>query len=121
MSGYHPDNGPRVLLMPDGIRSTTTVNITYFVGSKHESYGETGMAHPLEHMLFQGTANHPDITAEIAERGGRANGTTWYQRTNYCQTPPADGDNLEWALRTAAARMRNSIISGGDLETEATV
>lgn len=121
ISEYRLDNGLRVLLMPDGSRSTTTVNITYFVGSKHESYGETGMAHLLEHMLFQGTANHPDITAEIAERGGRANGTTWYERTNYFQTLPADGDNLEWALRMEADRMVNSLIRGEDLESEMTV
>ncbi|HLR87640.1 MAG TPA: pitrilysin family protein, partial [Wenzhouxiangella sp.] len=121
ISEYRLDNGLKVLLMPDGSRSTTTVNITYFVGSKHESYGETGMAHLLEHMLFQGTANHPDITAEIAERGGRANGTTWYERTNYFQTLPADGDNLEWALRMEADRMVNSLIRGEDLESEMTV
>ncbi len=121
ISEYRLDNGLRVLLMPDQSRSTATINITYFVGSKHESYGETGMAHLLEHMLFYGTPDHQDIKAEISERGGFANGTTWYERTNYFQTLPAGEENLEWAIRMEADRMVNSIIDEDDLASEMTV
>ncbi len=118
---YRLENGMKVLLMPDRSRPTTTINVTYFVGSKHESYGETGMAHLLEHMLFYGTPDHQDIKAEISERGGSANGTTWYDRTNYFQTLPAGEENLEWAIRMEADRMVNSLIDGEDLESEMTV
>lgn len=118
---YRLDNGLRILLVPDESRPTTTVNITYFVGSKHEGYGETGMAHLLEHMLFYGTERHGDIKAEISERGGFANGTTWYERTNYFQTLPATDDNLEWAIRMEADRMVNSLILEEDLASEMTV
>ncbi|QKK01748.1 MAG: insulinase family protein [Pseudomonadota bacterium] len=121
ISEYRLDNGLKVLLMPDESRPTATINITYFVGSKHESYGETGMAHLLEHMLFYGTPDHQDIKAEISERGGRANGTTSFDRTNYFQTLPSGEDNLEWAIRMEADRMVNSTISGDDLESEMTV
>ncbi|RFF28472.1 MULTISPECIES: pitrilysin family protein [unclassified Wenzhouxiangella] len=118
---YRLDNGMKVLLMPDRSRSTATINITYFVGSKHESYGETGMAHLLEHMLFYGTPDHEDIKAEISERGGQANGTTSFDRTNYFQTLPAGEENLEWAITMEADRMVNSTISAEDLESEMTV
>ena len=118
---YRLDNGLRVLLMPDESRPTATINITYFVGSKHESYGETGMAHLLEHMLFYGTPDHQDIKAEISERGGVANGTTWYERTNYFQTLPSGEENLEWAIRMEADRMVNSLIDEDDLASEMTV
>ncbi|MFP4208222.1 MAG: M16 family metallopeptidase [Wenzhouxiangella sp.] len=121
ISEYRLDNGLRVLLMPDPSRPTATINITYFVGSKHESYGETGMAHLLEHMLFYGTPDHQDIKAEISERGGFANGTTWYERTNYFQTLPAGEENLEWAIRMEADRMVNSIVDADDLASEMTV
>ncbi len=121
ISEYRLDNGLRVLLMPDQSRSTTTINITYFVGSKHESYGESGMAHLLEHMLFYGTPDHQDIKAEISERGGVANGTTWYERTNYFQTLPVGEENLEWAIRMEADRMVNSLIDEDDLASEMTV
>src|SRR5262245_50527150 len=49
---YTYPNGLRVLLLPDSGSSTITVNVVYLVGSRHEGYGESGMAHLLEHMLF---------------------------------------------------------------------
>jgi zinc protease len=118
---YRLENGLQVLLFPDETRSSVTVNTTYFVGSRHESYGETGMAHLLEHMLFYGTEKHPDIKAEISERGGRANGTTWYDRTNYFQTFPATQENLAWAISMEADRMVNGAFTAEDLASEMTV
>ena len=56
---YRLDNGLQVLLYPDDSKPTVTVNLTVFVGSRQEGYGETGMAHLLEHMLFKGTPTHP--------------------------------------------------------------
>ena len=50
---YALDNGLKVLLFPDDSSPTITVNITYLVGSRHEGYGETGMAHLLEHLIFK--------------------------------------------------------------------
>jgi zinc protease len=121
ISEYQLPNGLRILLFPDPSRPSTTVNITYFVGSRHESYGETGMAHLLEHLLFKGTPTHPDIPGELTERGGRANGTTWFDRTNYFITFPASDENLEWALRLEADRMINSFVRQEDLDSEMTV
>jgi len=118
---YNLSNGLKVLLFPDPSKQTITVNITYLVGSKHENYGETGMAHLLEHMVFKGTPNHPNIKEEITNRGNRWNGTTWYDRTNYFETFPASDENLEWALELEADRMVNSFISKEDLESEMTV
>jgi len=118
---YRLDNGLRVLLFPDQSAPQTTVNITYFVGSRHEGYGETGMAHLLEHMVFKGTPNHPNIPQELTERGAQPNGTTWLDRTNYFETFPASSDNLEWALDLESDRMVNSFIAAEDLESEMTV
>jgi len=50
---YELENGVRVLLFPDPSKEVVTVNMTVFVGSRHEGYGEAGMAHLLEHMLFK--------------------------------------------------------------------
>lgn len=118
---YQLDNGLRVLLFPDQSKQQITVNITYFVGSRHEGYGETGMAHLLEHLVFKGTPDHPDIPAELTERGAFPNGTTWFDRTNYFETFPATEENLIWALDLEADRMVNSFISAEDLESEMTV
>lgn len=76
---YTLENGLRLLLFPDRSKRSVTVNVTYLVGSKHESYGETGMAHLLEHLVFRGSEKHPDIDKELTEHGARANGTTWYE------------------------------------------
>jgi zinc protease len=118
---YRLENGLRVLLFPDQSRQTATVNITYLVGSRHESYGETGMAHLLEHLVFKGTPRHPNITKELTDHGARPNGTTWYDRTNYFETFQATEENLRWALDLEADRMVNSFIARKDLDSEMTV
>lgn len=118
---YRLDNGLRVLLFPDPSKPQVTVNITYFVGSRHEGYGETGMAHLLEHLVFKGTPDHPDIMKELTERGAQPNGTTWFDRTNYFEIFPASDDNLAWALDLEADRMVNSFIAREDLDSEMTV
>lgn len=118
---YSLPNGLRVLLFPDQSKPTVTVNITYLVGSRHEGYGEAGMAHLLEHLLFKGSKNHPNIPQELTDRGSRPNGTTWYDRTNYFETVPATDDNLDWALDLEADRMVNSFVSKKDLESEFSV
>lgn len=114
-------NGLHVLLFPDQSKPTITVNVTYMVGSRHEGYGETGMAHLLEHLVFKGTPNHPNIPQELTEHGARPNGSTWYDRTNYFETFSATDENLRWALDMEADRMVNSFIAAKDLESEMTV
>ncbi len=118
---YQMDNGLKVLLFPDNSSQTITVNITYLVGSRHEGYGEKGMAHLLEHMVFKGTPDHPDIPKELSSHGARPNGTTYYDRTNYFETFNATEENLDWALDLEADRMMNSFIAKEDLESEFSV
>ena len=118
---YRLSNGLKVLLFPDASRPTVTVNVTYLVGSRHENYGETGMAHLLEHLLFKGSKRNPDITGQFAERGMQFNGTTSLDRTNYYQVFQASQENLDWALQMEADRMVNSFVSAGDLASEMTV
>jgi zinc protease len=118
---YALDNGMTVLLYPDESSTTTTVNITYKVGSRFESYGETGMAHLLEHLSFKGTPRNPNIPEEIASHGASANATTADDRTNYFETFPATEVNLEWALGLEADRMVHSFIAKKDLDSEMTV
>jgi zinc protease len=121
ISEFRLPNGLRVLLAPDASKPTTTVNITYLVGSRHENYGETGMAHLLEHLVFKGTPSRGNIMQELGKRGMQFNGTTFYDRTNYFQTFPANEENLSWALEMEADRMVNSFIAQKDLETEFSV
>ena len=118
---YKLANGLRVLLFPDASKPTLTTNIVYLVGSRHENYGETGMAHLLEHLLFKPSANFgvkkgTKTPVEILNStGAQFNGTTWYDRTNYYATFPANDDNLRQMLALEADRMVNAAIDQNDL------
>ncbi|RYD52972.1 MAG: insulinase family protein [Sphingobacteriales bacterium] len=118
---YELANGMRVLLFPDASKPTITTSVTYKVGSRNEGYGETGMAHLLEHMVFKGTPKHPNIPAELTAHGASPNGTTSYDRTNYFETFAATDENLNWSLDMEADRMINSYIAQKDLQSEFTV
>ncbi len=118
---YRLANGLRVLLFPDQSKPTVTVNITYLVGSAQEGYGETGMAHLLEHLQFKGSTAHTNIPQELTEHGARTNATTWLDRTNYFETFQAGDVNLQWALGLEADRMVHSFIARKDLDSEMTV
>jgi zinc protease len=118
---YRLANGLRVLLFPDASKPTLTTNMVYMVGSRHENYGETGMAHLLEHLLFKPTANFgvkkgTKSPVEVLNGlGADFNGTTWYDRTNYYATFPANDANLNTMLALEADRMINAPISQDDL------
>jgi zinc protease len=118
---YRLANGLKVLLFPDASKPTTTVNVTYEVGSAYENYGETGMAHLLEHLVFKGTPSRGNIMTELGKRGMHFNGSTGWERTNYFESFTADDASLDWALGMEADRMVNSYIRKSDLDPEMTV
>lgn len=118
---YTLSNGLRVLLTPDESRPTTMVNMTYLVGSRNENYGQTGMAHLLEHMLFRGTPTLHNALAEFSKRGLEANGSTSSDRTNYYASFAADPATLDWYIKWQADAMINSLIAKEDLDSEMTV
>jgi zinc protease len=118
---YDLANGMRVLLFPDQTKPTVVINLTYLVGSRHESYGETGMAHLLEHMMFKGTPNRKNIPQALKEHGANYNASTWYDRTNYFEILPATDENVKFALELEADRMQHSFIARKDLDSEMTV
>lgn len=123
---YRLANGLRVLLFPDSSKPTVTTNIVYLVGSRQEHYGETGMAHLLEHLLFKPSKNFsgkqgaPAPVEVLNAIGARFNGTTSYDRTNYYATFPSTPANLDRMLALEADRMVNANISRDDLWNPAT-
>ena len=116
-------NGLRVVVSPDRAAPVATVGVYYNIGFRIEPRDRTGFAHLFEHMLFQGsehvgTHDHFRLLQQV---GGVANGSTWYDRTNYYETLPASEENLEFAIRLEADRMVNSNVKGEDLKSEMTV
>ncbi|HVS01679.1 MAG TPA: pitrilysin family protein [Thermoanaerobaculia bacterium] len=98
-------NGLRVVLAQDPALPLVAVNIWYHVGSRNERPGRTGFAHLFEHMLFQGSQHvgTNDHFRYVQQAGGVANGSTWYDRTNYYETLPAH--QLELGLWLESDRM----------------
>src|SRR3984957_20673580 len=103
---YAFPNGLHVLLFPDNSKPKITVNVVYRVGSRNEGYGETGMAHLLEHMCFKSTTTGRTLFSELTDRagGGNFNGTTGYDQTMYFETVNASDENLRWGLGLGADR-----------------
>src|SRR5678809_974126 len=118
---YTYPNGLRVSLLPDSGSNVITVNVVYLVGSRHEGYGESGMAHLLEHLNFIKSTHDRNIKKELEDHGARWNGSTYFDYTNYFETVNASEDNLRWALGLEAERMVNMRIEKGLLDTEMTV
>jgi zinc protease len=85
------DNGMRVVVHHDPSAPLVTVNLTFRAGSRDESPGRTGLAHLLEHLMFEGTQNAPkgEFDTRLEAVGGTNNGSTWLDRTNYYATVPS--------------------------------
>src|SRR5580692_5987449 len=118
---YRLSNGLQVLLVADPAQTNVVVNVVYRVGSRHEGYGETGMAHLLEHMMFRPSKKFTSIKQTIANKGAFANGQTSYDRTDYYEILPASDSNLNWAMDMESDRMVNSLMRDEDLQKEFTV
>ena len=100
-------NGLQVIVLPSRRAPIVTQVLVYKVGSAEETFGQTGIAHFLEHMMFKGTASLPsaEFSRTIARHGGRDNAFTSFDITGYHQTIAAD--RLELVMRMEADRMAN--------------
>lgn len=117
-------NGLRVLLVPQADVPVVAVCVVYHVGSRNEGSGHTGATHILEHLLFKGSHRFDPAAgrsvAKLLERVGAGyNATTWFDRTTYYETLPAE--HLELALEIEADRMRGALLREADLAAELTV
>lgn len=99
------DNGLRVVVHEDRTAPIVAVHMMYHVGSRHETPGRTGLAHLLEHLLFEGTENCPkgEFDRLLEQAGGTNNGSTWLDRTNYYEVVPSHA--VELALWLERERM----------------
>ena len=115
---YKLKNGLRVILAEDHSAPTFSICVTYNVGSRDERPGRTGFAHLFEHILFQGSKNvgKGEHLILVQNNGGRANGTTNPDRTNYYETLPAN--QLELGIFLEADRMRAPNITQANFDNQ---
>ena len=86
---FKQDNGLRIIHHQDDSSGIVVFNLMYHVGSKHEVADKTGLAHFLEHMMFEGSKHVPSFDKSLAESGGSSNAFTSPDVTNYYMTLPA--------------------------------
>jgi zinc protease len=82
-------NGLDLLLHADHTAPIVHVNIRIHVGSKHEKPGQYGLAHLVEHLIYEDRDGNP-ISTQL-ERLGATNscGFTYADYTEFCETVPA--------------------------------
>lgn len=99
------NNGLRVIVHTDRKAPIVAVSVWYHIGSKDEPKGKTGFAHLFEHLMFYGSENNDGVFFKKLEEVGAtdANGTTWFDRTNYFQNVPTQA--LDLALFLESDRM----------------
>jgi len=121
ISSYKLPNGFKIILIPYPSAHNTRVELLVRSGSKLEGYGETGMAHLLEHMLFKGAGSRKNIKEDLTKLGAIYNGTTNQDRTNYFETVDADPKKVDELIRLEADRFIRARFTAIDLASEMTV
>jgi zinc protease len=110
-------NGLRAVMANCGKAPVVTIEVWYHVGSRDEQPGQTGFAHLLEHLMFDGTRTvGRHFSDYIVRVGGIDNAYTTTDATVYWETMPSS--NLPVALWLEADRMRNLDISQKTLDNE---
>jgi len=111
-------NGLKVIVKEDHRSPTVAHMVWYRAGSIDETYGTTGVAHVLEHMMFKGThkMGPGEFSKQVAALGGRENAFTNNDYTAYFQQ--IEKSHLEEVMRLEADRMQNLSLSEDEFKKE---
>lgn len=120
-SSYVLPNGFRIILIPYPAAADARIELLVKTGSKLEGYGETGMAHLLEHMLFKSAGKRADIKSELTALGANWNGTTTADRTNFFEIVAAEPAKVDAAIRIEADRFIRASFTREHLASEMSV
>lgn len=120
-SSYLLPNGFKIILAPFPSAANARIELVVKTGSKLEGYGETGMAHLLEHMLFKSAGKRADLKSDLTALGATWNGTTNADRTNYFETVAAEPEKIDEAIRIEADRFIRASFTKEHLLSEMTV
>jgi zinc protease len=109
-------NGLQVMVLENHKAPVATLNVFYRVGSRNEVFGETGISHLCEHLMFRGTKKYgpEEFSNIIAENGGEDNAFTSADYTDYFEI--INRDHLSVPLSLEADRMANFAPKGFDSE-----
>ena len=120
-SSYVLPNGFKIILVAFPAAANARIELLVKTGSKLEGYGETGMAHLLEHMLFKSAGNRIDIKSDLTNIGATWNGTTNADSTNFFETVSAEPEKIDEAIRIEADRFIRASFTKEHLHSEMSV
>ncbi|MBD9357144.1 M16 family metallopeptidase [Methylomonas albis] len=114
------ENSFRAVLVPDITAEQTAVTLVYFSGSLADPEGKSGLAHLLEHLLFNAptTQGNHSLVSELARRNIAYNGNTNFDRTIYHTAFSSDQPTLNWLLEQEALRMHKLTLTETDIARE---
>lgn len=118
VSSFKLDNGMDVVVIEDHRAPVVVHMVWYKIGAADESPGHSGIAHFLEHLMFQGTKTVApgDLSKIVAAQGGSDNAFTTLDYTAYFQRVAAD--RLDLVMKLESDRMHNLNLSQNDVDTE---
>lgn len=104
-------NGIKLVVMPDATSNMVQVDVRYAVGSKEDPVGKAGLAHLVEHMMFQHRFGSSEIPVEqrqptfetLPQKAAFFNAYTHTDSTHY--NTLVRKEDLPWMLQLEAARM----------------
>ena len=94
------------------------LNTTFHTGSKDEDNDKTGMAHLLEHLMFEGSPNVPrgQFDEILTKNGGDSNAYTTRDSTSYFISVPSN--HIETAMWLDSDRIFGFGITEESLEIQ---
>ena len=118
VSSFTLDNGLQVVVIEDHRAPAVTHMVWYKIGAADETAPHSGIAHFLEHLMFQGTHNLApgEFSATVEALGGNDNAFTSWDYTAYFQRVAAD--RLDVMMKMEADRMQGLNLSEEDVDTE---
>lgn len=120
-SSYRLANGFKIILVPFPSAANARIELLVKTGSKLEGYGETGMAHLLEHMLFKSAGKRADLKSDLTALGAHWNGTTNADRTNFFETVAPEPEKIDEAIHIEADRFIRASFTKEQLASEMSV
>ena len=116
MNRHTLPNGLRIVHHEDPTTQMVAVNVLYNVGARHEDPEQTGYAHLLEHLMFEGSINIPNYDTHVQLAGGENNAWTSNDLTNYYIALPCS--NVETAFWLESDRMLSLALTEESVEIQ---
>ncbi|HET8727138.1 MAG TPA: pitrilysin family protein [Alphaproteobacteria bacterium] len=115
------DNGMEVVVVTNRSAPVVSHMVWYGVGAADEPWGDSGIAHFLEHLMFRGTEEVADgeFSAIVSRHGGNDNAFTSWDYTAYFQNIAVD--RLPTVMELEADRMVNLVLDEEIVRTERAV